>query len=150
MWETNFFNQICNNRFLSKRCKKYKITLLITYMINAWTCYHTHCSMSTGWREIHVHSCYSIANLCVYEQSTNMTSQCQYLAAFAWRQRLKCGDVLIPSQKRPSLPRKWTKELSMIVPWQAIISICAEQLNNVWIETSICGILIKYNDLLSR
>ena len=52
------------------------------------------------------------ANLRVQEQSTNMTSQCQYLA-FAWRHR---STVVTPQcQVRKDLPwRQWRNERSMI------------------------------------
>ena len=47
-------------------------------------------------------------NLRVQEQSTKMTSQCQYLA-FAWRHKLNCSDVTKASQKSPFLAKmaKW-------------------------------------------
>ena len=45
--------------------------------------------VNTGWWEIDIHDCYSLMKINserVQEQSTNMTSQYQYLA-FAWRHR---------------------------------------------------------------
>ena len=47
------------------------------------------------------------SNLNVQEQSTNMTSQCMYLA-LAWRHRLNYDDVTVPSQKMLCLAiRQW-------------------------------------------
>ena len=48
------------------------------------------------------------ANLCMQEQSMNMTSQCQYHTS-AWCHTLNWGDVTLPSQKIPCLAKmvKW-------------------------------------------